>query len=105
MRRPILDPCLQGDLREHVLARRGLEKTRLRGRWFGQGRRELEDAGAQRVRVGLGWRGPPSPLLQELGEGAYDPEPPAGVEAGTEILLPDRQLPLQSSLGSPTLAA
>jgi hypothetical protein len=42
----VLDPSLQGDLREHVLARRGLEQTPLRGGWLGQGRSQLEDAGA-----------------------------------------------------------
>jgi hypothetical protein len=92
----VFDPGLYSDLREHVPACRDLEKTRLRSRRFGQGRGEFEYAGAERVRVGLGRRDPTCPLLQELRKGAYDLESSAGVEAGTETLLPYRQLPLQA---------
>src|SRR5215208_2244830 len=92
----VFDPSLYCDLREHVPACRDLEKTRLRSWRFGQGRGEFEYAGAERVRVGLGRRDPTGPLLQELRKGAYDLESSAGVEAGTETLLPYRQLPLQA---------
>src|SRR3712207_3705880 len=61
----VFAPGLRGDLREHVPACRDLEKPRLRGRRFGKGGRELEDAGAERVRVGLGRRAPAGPLLQK----------------------------------------